>query len=92
MKNEYEKQSLYPDGDPDRHQNLIICSWARCQMPTFRENFMQIRSEFIAYICQQTERQANKQRQKHNHLGGGKERYSSANRELNASAAATVCQ
>jgi len=34
---ESRKQSLYPDGDPDRHQNLIICSldhgrrqaWAR---------------------------------------------------------------
>jgi len=23
--------SLYPDGDPDRHQNLIICSLAHCQ-------------------------------------------------------------
>jgi len=25
------KQSLYPDGDSDRHQNLIICSLAHCQ-------------------------------------------------------------
>jgi len=25
------KQSLYSDGDPDCHQNLIICSLARCQ-------------------------------------------------------------
>jgi len=25
------KQSLYPDGDPDHHQNLIICSLAQCQ-------------------------------------------------------------
>ena len=25
------KQSLYQDGDPDRHQNLIICSLADCQ-------------------------------------------------------------
>jgi len=28
---ESEKQSLYPDGDPDRHQNLIACSLANCQ-------------------------------------------------------------
>ena len=28
---EYGKQSLYPDGDPDRHQNSIICSMANCQ-------------------------------------------------------------
>jgi len=28
---ESEKQSLYPDGDPDRHQNLIIRSLAHCQ-------------------------------------------------------------
>jgi len=25
------KQSLYPDSDPDHHQNLIICSLAHCQ-------------------------------------------------------------
>ena len=25
------KQSPYPDGDPDRHQNLIICSLAHCE-------------------------------------------------------------
>jgi len=25
------KQSLYSDGDPDRHRNLIICSLAHCQ-------------------------------------------------------------
>jgi len=25
------KQFLYPDGDPDRHQNLIISSLAHCQ-------------------------------------------------------------
>jgi len=29
---EFGKQSLYPDGDPDRHQNLIICSLAHCQL------------------------------------------------------------
>ena len=26
------KQCLYPDGDPDRHQNLTICSLAHCQL------------------------------------------------------------
>jgi len=25
------KQSLFPDGDPDCHQNLVICSLAHCQ-------------------------------------------------------------
>jgi len=25
------KQSLYLDGDPDLHQNLIVCSLAHCQ-------------------------------------------------------------
>jgi len=25
------KQLLYPDGDPDRHRNLIVCLLARCQ-------------------------------------------------------------
>jgi len=25
------KQSLYPDGDPHRHQNVIVCSLAHCQ-------------------------------------------------------------
>jgi len=28
---ESEKQPLYSDGDPDRHQNLTICSLAHCQ-------------------------------------------------------------
>jgi len=28
---ESRKQSLYPDGDPDRHQTLIVCSLAHCQ-------------------------------------------------------------
>jgi len=41
------KQSLYTDGDPDRHQNLIVC----CPLPTFPENFMQIRSKAFAQSC-----------------------------------------
>jgi len=43
------KQSLYPDGDPDRHQNLIDLSTG--PLPTFLENFMQIRSEVFAQSC-----------------------------------------
>jgi len=30
---EFRKQSLYPDGDPDHHQNLIICSLAIANLP-----------------------------------------------------------
>jgi len=44
------KQSLYPDGDPDRHQNLIILFTG--PLPTFPANFMQIRSQvFLAQSC-----------------------------------------
>jgi len=42
------KQSLYPDGDPDRQQNLTKCSLAHCQPSP--ENFMQIRSEVFGHI------------------------------------------
>jgi len=44
-----KKQFLYSDGDPDHHQNLIICSLAQCQ--TFSENFMQIYLEVFAESC-----------------------------------------
>jgi len=30
------KQSLYPDGDPDHHQNLIICSLGHCHANPFQ--------------------------------------------------------
>ena len=50
--------------DPDRHQNLIICSLAT----TFHENFMQIRSEFLRNVAN---RQRDTQRRKYNLLGGG---------------------
>ena len=43
------KQSLHPDGDPDRHQNLVVCSLAR--LLTFPENLMQIRSEVFEQWC-----------------------------------------
>jgi len=55
------KQSLYPDGDPDRHQNLIICSLA--PLPTFPENFVR----FLHKVAnsqskdRQTDRQTDKQ-------------------------------
>ena len=40
------KQFLYPDGYPDRHQNLIILFIG--PLPTFPENFIQILSEVFA--------------------------------------------
>jgi len=46
---ESEKQSLYPDGDPDRHQNLVVHLFIG-PLPTFPENFMQIRSEVFAKL------------------------------------------
>jgi len=49
------KQSLYPDGDPDRHQNRLFIG----PLPTFPENFMQIRSgSFCAKLL--TDRRINK--------------------------------
>jgi len=50
--NEARKQFLYPDGDPNCYQNLIVCS-------TFPENFMQIREEVFAQSCYQTDKQSN---------------------------------
>jgi len=47
--NESGKQSLYPDGDPDRHQNLTTCSLAHCR-PTLK-TIMQICSEVFAQSC-----------------------------------------
>jgi len=43
------KQSLYSDGDPDHHRNLIIFFIG--PLPTFPENFMQIRSEFLRKVA-----------------------------------------
>jgi len=54
---------------PDRHQNLIIFSIG--PLPTFPENFMQIRLDVFAQSSWQTHKQTNKQRRKHNLLGGG---------------------
>jgi len=65
------KQSLYPDGDPDRQQNLIICSSAHCQ-PRLKILCKSAR-KFLRKVADRhpTDRQTNKQRL-HNFLGGGK--------------------
>jgi len=59
------KTVLHPDGDPDRHQNLITCSFLFTgQLPPFRENFIQIPLEvFCAKLLtdRQTDKQTNKQ-------------------------------
>ena len=63
------KQSLYPDGDRDRHQNLIVCSFAQCHF------FLKIHANPFGSFCaklltdKQTDRQTDKQRREHN-LGG----------------------
>jgi len=43
------KQYLYPDGDPDRYQKFNHLFTG--PLPTFHENFMQIRSEVFAQSC-----------------------------------------
>jgi len=68
------KQSLYPNGNPDRHQNLISCSWPIVNLP---ENFISIRSIVLRKVAnrqtdKQSNRQTGKQRRKHILLGGGK--------------------
>jgi len=45
--------------DPDCHQNLIIYFLFTGLLPTFPENFMQIRSEVFAQSCQQRDKQTN---------------------------------
>ena len=64
------KQSLYPDGDPDRHQNLIFCSLAHCQP------FLKISCKSVWEFCAKllTDKQTDKQRRKHNLLGWGNHR------------------
>ena len=46
--------SLHPDGDPDRHQNLIICSLAHCQ-PFLKILYKSVRKFFCAKLL--TDRQ-----------------------------------
>jgi len=53
-------------GDPDRHQNLIICSLAHC------EPFLKISCKSIQkFLCKVANRQIHKQRRLHILLGGG---------------------
>ena len=61
-----KKQSFYPDGDPDRHQNLIVCSVAHCQ-PSLKISCKSV----WKFLRKAANRQTDKQRRKHNLLGGG---------------------
>jgi len=63
------KQSLNPDGGPKRRQNLIICSLAHCQ-PSLKISCKSVRKFLCKVVNRQTDRQTNKQRRKHNLLGG----------------------
>jgi len=47
-----------PDGDPDRHQNLIICSLAHCQ-PSLKILYKSIRTFLRKVVNRQTDRQTN---------------------------------
>jgi len=49
-------------------------------LPTFTEDFMQIRSEVFAQevVKRQTDKQTDKQRRKHNLLGGGNKIFATA--------------
>ena len=53
------KQSLYPDGDPDHHQNLNICSLTHWQ-PSPKISCKSVRKFLLTLL-----------RRKHNLLGGG---------------------
>ena len=66
------KQSLYPDGDPDRHQNLIACSLVHCQP------FLKISCKSVwKFLRKVANRQTDKQtRRLHILLGGGNYRSS----------------
>jgi len=65
------KQTLYPDGDPDHHQHLTICSLAHCQ-PSVKISCKSVRKFLRKVANKQTVRQTDKQRRKHNltFLGG----------------------
>ena len=60
------KQSLYPDGDPDRHRNLIVCSLTHCQ------SCVKISCKSVVnFLRKVANSQTNEQRRKHVLLGGG---------------------
>ena len=65
------KQSLYPDGDPDRHQNLSICSLAHCQ-PSLKILCKSVWKLLRKVLNKQTDKQTDRQRRLHDLLGGGK--------------------
>ena len=48
--NPENNHSLYPDGDPDRQQNLIIYKFTG-PLPTFTKNLMQMRWAILAQSC-----------------------------------------
>ena len=60
--------------DPDRHQNLIICSLAHCQ-PSLKISYKSVWKLLRKVVNRQTDRQTyrqtDKQRRLHNLLGGG---------------------
>ena len=55
------KQSLYPDGDPDRHQNLPICSLTNCR-PSLKISCKSVR-KFLSEVAnrQKTDNQTDRQ-------------------------------
>jgi len=50
------KQSPYPDGDPDRHQNLIVCSPAHCE-PSLKISCKSARKLLRKVANKQTDKQ-----------------------------------
>jgi len=64
------KQSLHPDSDPDRHQNLISCSLAHCQ-PSLKISCKSVPKFLHKVANKQTNRETDRQQRKHILLGGG---------------------
>jgi len=62
------KQSLYPGGDPDCHQNLTICSVAHCQ-PSLKILYKSVQ-KFLRKTANR-QKQTDKQRRLHNLLDRG---------------------
>jgi len=77
------KQFLYPDGDPDHHQNLIISSLVHCR-PSLKISCKSDRKFLHKIADGQTKEQTDKQQRLHILLGGG-------NNNLCSLAAAVRC-
>jgi len=60
---------VLPMPHPDCNQNLIICSLGHCQ-PSLKISRKSIQ-KFLCKVANTANKQTNKQRQKHNLLGGG---------------------